>query len=91
MAISPFDRLRRARSQIVEKRACSTARAIIAQSANLVTGSGFTTGADGATGDLAWVVAAAAVGGTTRAGSTGAVGAELFTGFTLPGLCRWRK
>jgi hypothetical protein len=37
MAISPFDRLRHARSQIVEKRACSTARAIIAQSANLVT------------------------------------------------------
>ena len=36
MAVSPFDRLKSARSQIVEKRRCSTAKPIIAQNTNLV-------------------------------------------------------
>jgi hypothetical protein len=36
MAVSPFDRLRSGRSQIVEKARCSTAKPIIAQNTNLV-------------------------------------------------------
>src|SRR5216683_574829 len=36
MVVSPFDRPRSARSQIVDKRRCSTAKPIIAQNANLV-------------------------------------------------------
>jgi hypothetical protein len=36
MVVSPFDRLRSARSQIVEKCGSTTAKPIIAQNANLV-------------------------------------------------------